>query len=113
MSLYHVVDYYLKLGKLVRESLHQGRKTIHENVDLFIGNAGDYFVLLKKIIEDTFHQNGDKKVMLISHSMGTPYALYFLHRQTQEWKDTFIEAWMTISGQIFYSIYNMAGWLET
>lgn len=61
-------------------------------------SAGDYFVRLKALIEDTYHLNGNKKVMLLSHSMGTPYSLYFLNNQTQDWKDTYLKAWTTISG---------------
>jgi len=53
-----------------------------------------------KLIEETFQMNGGKKIMLLSHSMGVPYTLRFLHQQTQEWKDKHIVAWTTISGFI-------------
>ena len=36
--------------------------------------------------------------MLLSHSMGSPFSLYFLHQQTQQWKDAFVKGWITISG---------------
>lgn len=61
-------------------------------------NAGDYFENLHLLIEKTYYDNGNQSIMLISHSMGAPYSLYFLKRQTQEWKDKFIRAWITISG---------------
>jgi len=62
------------------------------------GDAGDYFDRLKKLIEETYMMNGEKKIMLLSHSMGVPYSLNFLHQQTEEWKEKYIVAWTTISG---------------
>jgi len=61
-------------------------------------SAWDYFIRLKQLIEETYHANNNQKVLLTSHSMGTPYTLYFLRNQTQEWKDTYLEAWVSISG---------------
>ena len=66
---------------------------------LFSGSATQYFKKLHKLIEDTYHTNGNEKIMLLSHSMGAPYTLYFLERQPQEWKDKYIQAWITISGK--------------
>ncbi|XP_065676253.1 lysosomal phospholipase A and acyltransferase-like [Hydra vulgaris] len=61
-------------------------------------SAGDYFENLRLLIEKTYFENGNNAVMLISHSMGAPYSLHFLQKQTQSWKDKFIMAWTTISG---------------
>jgi len=58
--------------------------------------AGEYFVQLRKLIEETYSASG--KVLLLSHSMGAPYTHYFLKQQSQQWKDTYIDSWVTISG---------------
>ena len=60
-------------------------------------SAGEYFVKLKKLIEDTYAANNGA-VLLLSHSMGAPYTHYFLKRQSQQWKDKYIDSWVTISG---------------
>ena len=46
-------------------------------------------------------QNGNRRVTLVAHSMGGPVSLYFLTqfaRVTQQWKDTYIKSWVTLSG---------------
>lgn len=49
-------------------------------------------------MEKTYAENGNKSVMLIAHSMGGPMSLYFLHGQTQDWKDRYIKSLVTLSG---------------
>ena len=61
-------------------------------------SASEYFVKLKKLIEDTYSANGNKKITLMSHSLGCPYSLVFLNKQTQDWKDKYILQWITLSG---------------
>ena len=64
-----------------------------------------YFTRLKSYIEVAVHTSG-KKVVLISHSMGSQVAYYFFAWVEAEghgnggpkWVDTFIEAWVNISG---------------
>lgn len=54
---------------------------------------------MKKLIETTYANGGNKKVVLIVHSMGAPVSLYFLNKcVSQEWKDTYLKAYVTISG---------------
>ncbi|XP_070574884.1 lysosomal phospholipase A and acyltransferase-like [Ptychodera flava] len=58
-------------------------------------------VLLKnltKLIEDTYAQNGHRRVVLITHSMGGPYALYLLNHKSQAWKDKYIKALASVGG---------------
>ena len=50
------------------------------------GNTLPYFAKLKSLIEETSSMNSNEKVHIISHSMGGPVALAFLHRQSEEWK---------------------------
>lgn len=57
-----------------------------------------YFAKLKKLVEDTYTANGNKKISLMSHSLGCPYTLVFLNKQTKDWKDKYIFQWITLSG---------------
>ncbi|XP_066976870.1 lysosomal phospholipase A and acyltransferase-like [Macrobrachium rosenbergii] len=56
-----------------------------------------YFENLREHIEEMYHETSQKVVML-SHSMGSNIAHYFLIRQTQEWKDRHIETLVSVSG---------------
>ncbi|ERL85318.1 phospholipase A2 group XV [Dendroctonus ponderosae] len=58
----------------------------------------DYFVQLKKLIEDTYEANNQTSVMLIVHSMGGPMSLFFLNQQAQSWKDKYIKRLVALSG---------------
>jgi len=58
----------------------------------------EYFVNFKKLVEDTYAENDQRPLVLVAHSMGGPFMLYFLNRQTQKWKDTHIRALVTLSG---------------
>lgn len=60
--------------------------------------ADDYFVKLKALIESTYMKNKMKRMILVSQSMGCPYTLVFLKRQTQNWIDKYLATWITISG---------------
>ncbi|KAL1512992.1 hypothetical protein ABEB36_002483 [Hypothenemus hampei] len=58
----------------------------------------DYFVKLKKLIEDTYEENNQTSVMLIVHSMGGPTSLYFLNLQSQSWKDKYVKNLISLGG---------------
>lgn len=52
-----------------------------------------------QLVEDMYNDNGQQKVTIVIHSMGGPVSLHFLTAiVTQEWKDTYINAWITLSG---------------
>lgn len=57
----------------------------------------EFFVNLKTMIETAYERNG-QPVLLVAHSMGSPFMLYFLHKQTQAWKNTHIKALVTLAG---------------
>ena len=59
----------------------------------------NYYADLKNLIEKTYANGGNKSVVLVAHSMGAPISLYFLTKYvTQSWKDTYLKAYVTISG---------------
>ena len=60
-----------------------------------------YFDRLMQLVEDMYNDNGHQKVTMVIHSMGGPVSLHFLtgfKNVTQQWKDTYINAWITLSG---------------
>merc|ERR1712071_713001 len=58
----------------------------------------DYLINVKLLVEDTFNKNEGKKTVLITHSMGSSIIAYFLSLQSQEWKDKYIQAWISLAG---------------
>ncbi|CAM1298514.1 PLA2G15 (predicted) [Pycnogonum litorale] len=62
------------------------------------------FTKLKMMIENAYNEQGQLKVVLVGHSFGTMNLLYFLNRQTQEWKDKYIKTFISISGPFAGSV---------
>ena len=58
----------------------------------------DYFDKLNTLILDTYIANGNKSVIIISHSMGCLQFLYLLQSKSQKWKNQFIRGWIPIAG---------------
>jgi len=50
------------------------------------------------LVEKMFNENGEKKVALISHSMGSLITLFILNSQSHEWKDKYIHSWSSLAG---------------
>lgn len=49
------------------------------------------------LVEETYKDNNNTKVTLVTHSLGCLYTLAFLQQKPQEWKDLFIHAFVPIS----------------
>lgn len=57
-----------------------------------------FFKKLKQLIETTYLENGKKKVILISHSMGSLYIMHFFNLKVdEEWKKRYISTLFAIS----------------
>ena len=52
----------------------------------------------KRLIEDTYRDNGRQPVHLVGHSNGPLYAQYLLTHTSQRWKDTYIHGFTPIAG---------------
>lgn len=53
---------------------------------------------MKQLVEDTYELGGQQRVTLLVHSMGGPMSLVFLQKQSDEWKDTYIERVISLAG---------------
>ncbi|RZF49246.1 hypothetical protein LSTR_LSTR002867 [Laodelphax striatellus] len=53
---------------------------------------------MKTLTEDTYKANGERRIILISHSMGALMTTHFLQEQTQQWKDKHIAAHISLGG---------------
>lgn len=52
----------------------------------------------KKLIQYAYTRSGDKKVALLGHSVGCLVTHYFLHQQTNEWKNKYISKFISVAG---------------
>nr|XP_012151510.1 PREDICTED: group XV phospholipase A2-like isoform X2 [Megachile rotundata] len=57
----------------------------------------EFFIKLKELVEETYNMNKQTPVTLLAHSMGGPMTLIFLQRQSQGWKDKYINCLITLS----------------
>lgn len=55
----------------------------------------EYFLRLQHMIEEMAEKAGGP-VVLVAHSMGNMYTLYFLNQQPQAWKDKYIKAFISL-----------------
>lgn len=58
----------------------------------------ELFRKLKDLVEETYNMNEQTPVTLLAHSMGGPMTLIFLQRQSQTWKDKYINCLITLAG---------------
>jgi lecithin-cholesterol acyltransferase len=52
----------------------------------------------KRLIEDTYRDNGNRPVHLVGHSNGPLYIQYLLTHTSQRWKDTYIHGFTPLAG---------------
>ena len=58
---------------------------------------GEFLSNLTELIEETYEINNFTRVVLIGHSMGNVNILYLLNHKKPEWKDKYIEAFISIA----------------
>ncbi len=70
------------------------------NDAVFADENGEFLQNLKKLTEDTYKKNGNRKVLLLGHSLGNMYISYLLSKQSQSWKDKYINSFINLSGPL-------------
>ncbi|MEV4359366.1 hypothetical protein [Nonomuraea sp. NPDC049625] len=63
-------------------------------------DMGGFFERTRRLIEDTYHDNGERPVHLIGHSNGPLYAQYLLTHTSQAWRDRYIHGFTPIAGNL-------------
>mmetsp|Transcript_325 Transcript_325/g.1049 ORF Transcript_325/g.1049 Transcript_325/m.1049 type:complete len:614 (-) Transcript_325:819-2660(-) len=91
-----LLPYYAMTGWL------PGKNLFAAPFDWRVPSSGqaEFFANLKALIEQAYATNGGSKVVLWAYSFGPQYALSFLHRMTQEWKDQYI-AWFVATSPVW------------
>lgn len=79
------------------------RMAYHENEEFQSG--------LKSQIESNFHQNGDRPVILVCHSMGCTFVYSFLLQQSSAWKEKYVKSWIMIAAPFGGMFRYMYGYL--
>ncbi|KAF7660139.1 hypothetical protein LDENG_00287370 [Lucifuga dentata] len=82
-----LVEWGYTRGDDVRGAPYDWRKAPNENKA--------YFLALQMMIEE-MAENAGGPVVLIAHSMGNMYTLYFLNQRPQAWKDKYIKAFISL-----------------
>ena len=58
----------------------------------------EYYPKLTELIKDSYQENNNQKVNLLCHSMGCLVSLIYLNSQSTEFKNQYIECFITLAG---------------
>ena len=64
-------------------------------------DGNTYETDLVNLVETAYITSGNKKVNFVTHSMGGPTALYFLNKQSTQWKNQYVGNFVAIAGPWF------------
>ena len=90
------------------ESLYKTLESVgyRRNVDIRVAgydarltpDIGNFLQRTQKLIEDTYHDNGNHPVHLVGHSNGPLYAHYLLTHTTRAWRAQYIHGFTSLAG---------------
>lgn len=61
-------------------------------------DQGGFFARAKRLVEQTYHENGNRPVQLVGHSNGPIYIQYLLTHTGQAWRDTYVHGFTPLAG---------------
>ena len=53
---------------------------------------------LAHLVEKMYTENKNQKVVLVGHSMGNPYLLTMLNKQSTGWKNKYVKSYVSLAG---------------
>lgn len=56
-----------------------------------------YVIALRELVEKAYMLNGDKQVIIVSHSLGGLWVLYFLNQQPLSWRQKYVKHFIPIA----------------
>lgn len=56
------------------------------------------------LIEETYQNGGNRSVVLLGHSLGAKYGMYFLKSMKKSWKNTYIKTFVSLSAPLGGSV---------
>lgn len=60
----------------------------------------DFNPKFKDLVEETFTNAGNQRVVILAHSLGALYGLNFLNKQSVSWKKKYVKALVVVSGPL-------------
>ncbi|XP_011207799.1 phospholipase A2 group XV [Bactrocera dorsalis] len=93
--------YFKDIANVLVDLGYERKKNIHGAPYDFRKGPSEhhqFFIDLKKLVEDSYERNSKSPVTFISHSMGSPMTLVFLHQQTTEWRKKYVKRQISLAG---------------
>ncbi|CAH8573336.1 unnamed protein product [Schistosoma turkestanicum] len=86
------VDPFFVSNRTIRGAPFDFRRAPNENKD--------FNRKLMLLIEETYQNGGNQSVVLLGHSLGAKYAMYFLKSMKKSWKNTYIKTFVALSAPL-------------
>ncbi|CAH8591563.1 unnamed protein product [Schistosoma turkestanicum] len=112
LSQYLPFDYFGSLvSEMTKDKFYVRNYTIRAAPYDFRKSPGDNKEFVKKfktLVEETYTNGLNRPVVLLGHSLGSLYTLYFLKHQTKHWKQKYIKSFMSVSAPLGGTVETLA-----
>lgn len=101
------VYFELLVAALTKDPFFVSNKTLRGAPFDFRKSPGQnpWFVnRLRLLVEETYQNAGGRRVVLVGHSLGSLYSLYFLNAVPDSWKKKYIRTFLSVSGPLGGSV---------